>query len=122
MVEIEGVVQDQGRAFVRRQSLQNVHQRERKIRGQFGAPAGIVSQKQAGVVGQKGFRQPGADIGFAPRLGAAQSVQGEAHRDCREPGARIANFTCVDGLPAQPSFLHDILCSRPLAQHTIRDR
>jgi len=80
-----------------------------------------IGHESAHVVGQDRFRQPGPDIGLAPRLQFAQGVERQTRRHGRQPRARIANLGRVRAAPTQPRFLHDIFRGRHLAQHAIGD-
>ena len=72
-------------------------------------------------LGAHGLGQPGADVALAGLVAALFLIDAQARHDLRQEGAIGFDLTSVDGLPAQPGFLHDVFGLRHRAEHAVGD-
>ena len=107
--DAEDVVQQEGGALERRQSLERHHQGQRDVVDLI-----VVSFDE-------GFGQPRPDIGFAPPPRRLQLVEAETGDDAAQIGFRFENGAAVGVEPAQERVLHHVLRVRDRPQHAIGD-
>ena len=119
-VQVEHIVQQEGRAFQRRQPLQREHEGDGNVLGELGLRLRVG--RPAGVLVQQRFGQPDADIVLALRGGRAELVQAQIGHQPREVGAGMLDGALVHLGPAQPGLLHDVLGLGARAEHAVGER
>jgi hypothetical protein len=111
-VEAEHVVQQEARAFERRQPFEEQHQRDRNILRKLAVPLaeGFVHHR---------LRQPRPDIDLAPRLRRFHPVKAEPRHHRSEIVARLNDRGPVGPVPAQIGILQHVLGLGARAQHAV---
>ena len=109
---VEHVVEEEGRAFQRRQPVQRQQQCEREVVGQFGGGLG----RQALCI-EHGLGEPWADIDFPLRLCAFQAIETESGHNGDEKSLGVVN--ALRPGKAQIGVLHHVFRVAAAAEHPI---
>ena len=114
VVVVEGLLQQEGRAFLRTQPLQHGQEGQRDLFGHLGR---LLWRGR--FVDLRGGRQPRSGVVLALRPCGAQAVDAQPGGGGDQPGFGVADAGPVGLLPAQPGVLDDILGVAAAAQQAI---
>ena len=109
---VEDVVEQEGRAFQRRQPVERQQQGERKIVGEFGGGIG----RQALRVEHR-LREPWPDIDFPLRSRALQAIETKPGHDGDEKRLRVVHVLRAG--KAEIGILHHVFRVAAAAEHAI---
>ena len=116
---VEDVVEQEDRALLGREALEQDQHRQRERVGGLGVAGRVVL-----AVGDDRLRQPFADVALAAGAGGAQLVDRQAGGDGGDEGARrLDPLAGVERLMhAQQRLLHHVLGFGDAAEHAVGDR
>ena len=101
VADVEHVVQQEGRAFLRSEPFEKHEERHRKIVGEVQVPIGWG-------VGDDRLRQPGTHVRIALRLETPQAVDRQSGGRRDEPRFGILDSVVRDPVPADVRVLHGV--------------
>ena len=113
----ERLAQHVGRALGRRQALQQREQGE----GDALPLDGVVERPERTVRGEHRLGQPRPDVDLPPGAGRVQRGQAEVGDHADQERLRRPDGRPVDGLPAQPGVLQDVLGVGGRPEHPVGD-
>jgi hypothetical protein len=115
-VVLEHFAQQKGGPFLRRQRLEEHHERQRH---RFGEHCGVLGSRT--LVGEDGLRQPRADVLLARGAGGFQPVETQARDNRGQKRFGRTHVRSIGRRVAQPRVLHGVLGFAGAAEHAVGD-
>ena len=116
---LEDLAKEEHRPLHRLQALEEHEERHRQRVGHLRLLGHVLLRS-----GHEGLGEPGADIGFPPRLHPAEAVDREARHRGRQIALRRVDLRALLGGAAPPEerVLHHVLGLRDAPEHPVGDR